>query len=328
MSNQSMSQSASDIRSRFQNRGPGRPAKIEQAQDPRRALVRLLPYLLPYKPILILVLVFVLIYTILGLIGPYLMGVAIDKFIGGKDPAGLGRIALLMMGAFLANNLFQAIANWIMARVSQKVLKQVRRDLFEHIQTLSLSFFDANPAGGLMSRLTNDIDAINQAVSQNVTSLVASVLSLVGILIAMFVLNTWLAMATLLVIPIMLWFTEFVAKYTRKGFRDLQKSLGALNSITEESISGQKVIKAFRRNDSVIEAFREQNQAVFKAGVYANTYALLLMPLTNVLGNFFVIVLAGLGGWLALQGLVSVGMIATFINYGQNYVNPLRQLSN
>ena len=91
----------------------------------------------------------------------------------------------------------------------------------------------------------------------------------------------------------------------------------------EEAISGQKVVKAFRRNESVIEAFREHNQEVFKAGVYANSYALLLMPLTNVLGNFFVIVLAGLGGWLALRkGLVSVGIIATFINYGQNFIQP------
>ncbi len=193
---------------------------------------------------------------------------------------------------------------------------------------MSIGFFDRNPAGELMSRLTNDIDAINQAVSQNVTSLIASVLSMVGIVIAMFVLNHWLALATLLVVPIMFWFTNFVARYTRKGFRDLQKHLGELNSVMEESISGQKVVKAFRRNESVIETFRERNQAVFKAGVYANTYALLLMPLTNVLGNFFVIVLAGLGGWLALQGLVSVGMIATFINYGQNFVNPLRQLAN
>jgi ATP-binding cassette subfamily B protein len=104
--------------------------------------------------------------------------------------------------------------------------------------------------------------------------------------------------------------------------------LGGLNTVIEESISGQKVIKAFRKNDSVIEAFRKQNQAVYQAGIYANTYALLLMPLTNVLGNFFVIVLAGLGGWLALHGLVSVGMIATFINYGQNYIQPLRQLAN
>jgi ATP-binding cassette subfamily B multidrug efflux pump len=129
-------------------------------------------------------------------------------------------------------------------------------------------------------------------------------------------------------VPIMVWFTEFVARYTRRGFRELQKHLGELNGVMEESISGQKVVKAFRRNESVMEAFRQRNQEVFQAGVYANSYALLLMPLTNVLGNFFVIVLAGLGGWLALQGLVSVGIIATFISYGQNFIQPVRQLAN
>jgi ATP-binding cassette subfamily B protein len=191
-----------------------------------------------------------------------------------------------------------------------------------------MSFFDTHAAGGLMSRLTNDIDAINQAVSQNVTSLVASVISMLGILITMFVLNHWLALASIVVVPIMFWFTRFVAKYTRKGFRTLQSGLGELNSIAEEAISGQKVIKAFRRNESVIEAFRAKNKAVFEAGVYANSYALLLFPLTSVLGGFFVIVLASLGGWFALQGLVSVGTIATFINYGQNFTSPLRQLAN
>jgi ATP-binding cassette subfamily B multidrug efflux pump len=328
MSLQPTSQGTSDLRSKLQTRGPGSPAKIEKAQNPNRALARLLPYLKPYKLAIGMVLSFVLIYTLLGLAGPYLMGVAIDKFIGGKDPAGLGRIALLMLAAYLLNNLFQAFANWLMAKVSQDALKQLRHDLFQHLQGLSIAFFDTNPAGGLMSRLTNDIDAINQAVSQNITSLIASVLTMVGILIAMFVLDKWLALSTLLVVPIMLWFTNFVARYTRKGFRELQKNLGGLNSVAEEAISGQKVVKAFRRNETVIEAFRLQNQAVFKAGVYANTYALLIMPLTNVLGNFFIIVLAGLGGWLALQGLVSIGMIATFINYGQNYVQPLRQLAN
>jgi len=328
MPDHTTSRTGSEFRARMQNVRPGNPERIEKAQDPRRALVRLLPYLGPHRVAMVFVLVFVLVYTLLGLVGPYLMGVAIDRFISGNDPAGLGRTALLMLGAYLLNNLFQAVAGWIMARVSQQALKQVRRDLFQHLQTLSLSFFDTHPAGGLMSRLTNDIDAINQAVSQNVTSLVASVLSLVGILIAMFVLNPWLALATLLVVPIMLWFTNFVARYTRKGFRDLQKNLGELNAVAEESISGQKVIKAFRRNASAAEDFRLKNQAVYQAGVNANSYALLLMPLTNVLGNFFVIVLAGLGGWLALQGLVSVGTIATFINYGQNYIQPLRQLAN
>jgi ATP-binding cassette subfamily B protein len=328
MSPQSTGQGTSDLRSKFQTRGPGRQPTIEKAQNPRRALTRLLPYLKPYKLIIGLVLVFVLIYTLLGLAGPYLIGVAIDKFIGGKDMAGLVRVALLMLAAYLLNNLFQTIANWLMAKVAQDALKELRRDLFQHLQGFPIVFFATNPAGGLMSRLTNDIDAINQTVSQNITSLIASVLSMAGILIAMFVLNTWLALSTLLVIPIMLWFTRFVAKFTRREFRELQKSLGGLNSVAEETISGQKVVNAFRRNETVIEAFRLQNQAVFKAGVYANTYSLLIMPLTNVLGNFFVIVLAGLGGWLALRDLVTVGMIATFINYGQNYTQPLRQLAN
>jgi ATP-binding cassette subfamily B protein len=126
----------------------------------------------------------------------------------------------------------------------------------------------------------------------------------------------------------MFWFTQFVARYTRKGFRDLQRDLGQLNGVMEEAVSGQKVLHAFRRKESAIEAFRISNARVFQAGVYANSYALLLMPITSVLGNLFVIVLAGLGGFLALSGLVTVGTIATFISYGQNFVQPLRQLAN
>jgi ATP-binding cassette, subfamily B, multidrug efflux pump len=272
------------------------------------------------------------IYTLLGLVGPILFGKAIDLFIIPQNPgSGLYSLlgfALVMLMVYLLHNLFQAIANWIMADVSQRALKLVRKDLFTHLQNLPLSFYDRNPPGELMSRLTNDIDAINQAVSQNVISLIASVLSMAGIVIAMFVLNAKLALVTLLVIPIMFLFTNFVARYTRRGYQDLQKHLGEMNAVMEESISGEKVIKAFRRNQTVIDNFRLRNQEVFKSGVYANSYALLLMPLTNVLGNFFVIVLVGYGGWLALEGAVTVGVIATFINYAQNFINPLRQIAN
>jgi ATP-binding cassette, subfamily B, multidrug efflux pump len=320
-------QGSVNVRASMQ-RGPAMPGKIEKAQAPKQAMARLLPYLNPYRLGLLAVLALVLLYTVLGLFGPYLMGRAIDQFIAAKDAAGLGRIALLMLTAYALSNFFQVAANWLMARISQRALQVLRRDLFGHLQSLSLAFFDTHGAGELMSRLTNDTDAINQAVSQNVTALLASVLSMVGILIAMFVLNFWLALAALLVVPIMLAFTEFVARYTRKGFRDLQRSMGRNNAVMEEAISGQKVIKAFRRNDSVLAAFREQNEAVYRAGVYANSYALILMPLTNVLGNFFVIVLAGLGGWLALRHLVTIGMIATFISYGQGFIQPLRQLAN
>ena len=316
-----------DVRAQLA-RGAMRPGKIEKAGNPRRALTRLAMYLSQYRAALVLVLVFVLVYILLGLLEPYLIGRAIDRYISTRQINGLSRLAILLLVVYLFDNGFQAASSWIMARISQDALRCLRRDLFEHLQKLSIAFFDSHTAGELMSRLTNDIDAINQAVSQNVVSLVASVLSLVGIVIAMFVLNMWLALSALLVVPIMFWFTQFVARYTRKGFRDLQKELGEINSVMEESISGQRVVKAFRRSDLAIERFRASNQKVYKAGVYANTYALMLMPLTNVLGNFFVIVLVGLGGYLALQNLVTVGMIATFIAYAQNFIQPLRQLAN
>jgi len=256
------------------------------------------------------------------------MGRAIDRYVAARDIAGLGRTALWMLAAYLSGNVVQLVSNWIMASVSQRALAALRQRLFGHLQRLPIAFFDQRPAGELMSRLTSDIDAVNQAVSQNITSLLASVLSMTGIVVAMFVLDHWLALAALLVVPLMLWFTRFVAVYTRRGFRELQRELGQLNAVMEEALSGLKVVKVFRRTESMVERFEQHNQTVYKTSVYANSYALLLMPLTAVLGNLFVIVLAGLGGYLALLGLVSVGVIATFINYGQNFINPLRQLSN
>jgi len=308
--------------------GHGAPAAIARAKDPRGTLTRLASYFSDFRARLWLVAGTIVVYTLLGLVGPYLMGVALDRYIVARDAVGLGRIALIMLAAFLTSNVMQGFSSWLMASVSQRALKRLRRELFGHLQTLPMDFFERNPSGELMSRLTNDIDAVNQAVAQNITSLFASLLSMAGILVAMFVLDRWLAIASLLVVPLMFWFTRFVAVFTRKGFKELQKHLGKLNGVMEEAIGGQKIVTVFRRNDAVLAAFRAENEAVYRAGIYANTYALLLMPLTTVLGNLFVIVLAALGGWLALSGLVSVGVIATFINYGQNFVSPLRQLSN
>jgi len=309
-------------------RHPMAIGRIEKAVDARIALRRLVAYLTPFRTGLLWVLVLVVIYTLLGLLGPYMIGMAIDDYIIPGRVDELPLIAGWMLSVYVGTNVLQAWAGRSMAAISQRALQGLRQDLFTHLQRLPMQFFDRHPAGQLMSRLTNDIDAINQAVSQNVTALVASVLSLVGILIAMFTLDVWLALASLVVVPIMFWFTQFVATYTRRGFRELQRSMGELNAVMEEAISGQKVVKAFGRNESVLQAFRQHNQATYAAGVTANNYALLLMPLTSVLGNFFIIVLAAFGGWLALRDLVTVGVIATFIIYAQNFINPLRQLAN
>ncbi len=311
-------------------RGPGGHGRmgLEKPKDFKNSIQRMASYFAPYKRRLVFVFILVVLYSLAGLAGPYLIGVAIDDYIIPKDLPGLGRISLILLGAFITNTLLRTLSGWMMSDVSQGALKEMRKDLFEHLQVLSLRFFDKNKAGDLMSRLTNDINAINQTMSMNVTSLIANVLSLVGILVAMFVLNTWLSLATLVVIPIMLWFTAFISKYTRRGFEDLQKQLGKLNSTIEENVSGQRVVKAFRRGEAAVEAFNTDNNATYKAGVYANTYAFLLMPLMNQIGNLFIIVLAGLGGYLALQEIVTVGLIATFIAYSRQFLMPVRHLSN
>jgi len=303
-------------------------SKIEKAKDPRIAFRKLVVFLKPHMGAFGVVFILVITYTVLNLIGPYLMGVAIDGYIIVGDLEGLARIALWMFLAYISAAILQTVSGRMMAKVSQQVLEQMRNDLFSHLQSLSLRFFDRHSSGDLMSRLTNDIDAINQAVSQNITALFSSVLTLVGILVAMFLLNPWLALVSLFVTPLLFWFTGYIAKYTRRGFRDLQANLGKLNGVMEEAISGQRVVKAFQRNETVIANFREANQDVYQAGLKANIYALLLLPITSVLGNFFVILLVGFGAYLALQGLATVGVIATFISYGQRFIQPLRQLAN
>jgi len=301
---------------------------IEKARDVRGALARLVAYLRPYTRTLAVILALTILSTALGVSGPYLIGVAIDRFITTGNVPGLLRIALLMVGLYLVNWLAQTGQDYLMATVAQKALRALRRDLFGHLQTLSLRFFDQRPHGELMSRLTNDIDAINQALSQNVTQMIASLLTTVGIVGVMFALNLRLALGVMIVFPLMLWLTASVARRTRQGFRRLQMQLGQLNGLMEEMLSGERVVQAFGQEAAAIAAFDEANLAVREAGIRAQVFPMLIPPLMGTLSNANTAVVAGLGGWLALHGLVSVGVIATFVAYSRRLADPLRQMSN
>ena len=325
MSNQNQTQAKPPI---GPARGPGAIGRIEKAKDARSSLKRLAIYLKPHTHALILVFVLVIVYTALGLVGPYLMGVAIDRYLKLKDISGLLRIVLIMFAAYTLSAGGQVAANYIMANVSQKMLQELRRNLFEHLQKLSLSFFDQNPHGELMSRLTNDIDAINRAISQNVTQLMSSLISVVGILAVMFVLNVWLALASLITVPLMVLITGSIAGRTRSGFRSLQKDLGVMNGLIEESISGQRVVSAFRRTENTKLDFEQINEAVYRSSIQANTFAFLLMPLTGIMNHLNIAIIAGLGGILAVQGIVTVGTVAAFISYSQRFTEPLRSVAN
>lgn len=311
--------------------GPGsrpRDTRIEKARDVRGTLRRLLATLQPFRWALVVVLVLVVTSTLLDLLAPYLMGIAIDRFIAQKDRAGLQRIVLLMLGAYLGVWLTQAAQSMIIARFSQKAMRTLRRNLFEHLQTLSLSFFDRYPHGELMSRLTNDMDAISRVLSQNVTELFSGLLTLTGILVMMFAINFWLALGSMIVFPFMMWLVGFVGKRTRRHFREYQMRLGQLNGKLEEMFSGQRVIIAFGQQASTLADFDEANGQVRRVGIRANTYAMLIPPLMGILSNANIAILAGLGGWMTLRGWATVGTIATFYTYSRRFAAPLRQLGD
>ncbi len=309
-------------------RGPGRGPRIEKAKDVRGTLLRLFRYLGAFKWALAIVLVLVVLSSLLSLAGPVIMGRAIDDHVIHADLPGLWRMSLAMLGVYLGATLADIGVGVILARISQRAMQALRRDLFEHLQTLSLRFFDRQPHGELMSRLTNDIDAVNQVLAQQIPQLLSSVLTLVGIVVMMFALNVWLALASMIVLPAMTAFVGFIGKRTRGGFRQLQEQLGTLNGELEETYSGQRVIVAFGQQGSTFEKFQRANEAVRDTGIRAMSYALLVPPLMGVFSNANIAVLIGLGGWMALRGLATVGTIATFITYSRRFAGPLRQLGN
>ncbi|HET59586.1 MAG TPA: ABC transporter ATP-binding protein, partial [Chloroflexi bacterium] len=313
-------------------RGPGRgpgSMPIESVKDFRQTTRRLFKYFAKFKWALIVTVFLVIGYTLLGLVNPILLGRAIDVNILQSDLEGLRQTAVLMLVVFFSSAALQFTASFIMASVSQRMLKQIRTELFGHLQKLSLKFFDENQAGDLMSRLTNDIDAINRAISQNITQLIGNLLTVVGVVIVMITLNLWLTLAAMIVTPIMFFVTGRIAILSRKNFRRLQSATGELNAVMEETISGQRAVKIFRQNRSSMQQFGQANDEVRNVGIRALTISMVLMPLMGIMSNMDVAVIIGIGGWLAVSGIggVTVGLIATFVNYVQRFTEPLRHIS-
>lgn len=329
MPNDNRSQSATPTRpGNMMRPGRGHSMRFEKAKDVRGATRRLLGYLRPHQAILIAVFVLATFGTAMALLGPYLMGLAIDKLVAGEPLS----VLLLIVGIMGASYVIAWIANAgqgvLIATIAQKAMRVLRGSLFTHIQQQSLAFHDSRSSGELMSRLTNDMDAISRVLSQNVTQLFSGLLTLVGILIVMFLLSPWLALASMIFLPLMMGLVALVGKKTRGAFRRYQKNLGILNGTLEETYSGQRVVMAFGQEDRVLDQFDAANATVRKAGIHAMTYALFVMPLMGALTNANVAVVAGLGGWLAINDLVSIGLIATFLTYSRRFAQPLRQLGD
>jgi len=301
----------------------------EQARDVRNTLVRIWQYLSHHSWALVLAALLVVIGSGLELLGPYLMGRAIDEYImSSRNLPGLARMALLMLIVYLLVSLTTWLQAYVMVRVSQRAVRDIRDELFTRLQMLSLRFFDRRPHGELMSRLTNDVENISNVLAESVTQLFSSLLGIGGVATVMLVLNLRLALVSLVTIPLMILLSDWIARRTRRGFREQQQTLGELNGLIEETITGERVVKAYVREQAVIEQFDVVNARLRRSSTYAQIFAGVIGPLTNLVNNVGFAVVAGAGGWMAVKGLATIGTIAAFINYARQFARPLNQIAS
>jgi ATP-binding cassette subfamily B protein len=299
----------------------------ETARDPRGTIQRLSSYARPYWARLLGVTALVIVSTFASLAGPILLGRAIDRFIAVGDLPGLARMALTMLGIFALGGLASMAHGVIMVGVGQHLIADLRSELFTHLQALSMAYHDHHKVGDLMSRVTNDSEAINQVLSNGLITFVTNILTLGGIAVSMFILNWQLAIGTLILLPLMVSITSVVTRRSRVAFREVQHNLGTMNAVMEENLAGIRVVQAFARAEDTIAQFERANAANREAGVKADIITAALGPMFTTMSTMTIAATALLGGWLALQGLVTVGVIATFVVYIMNFFRPMRGIA-
>ena len=300
---------------------------VVRAQDARGTLLRLWGYLRRHGRQLVVAGLLVLFTSVLGLSGPYLLGYAIDRYILVGDLAGLARVAVLMVAIYAVDAAALWLQNYVMAGVSQNTVLDLRNELFAKLHTLSLRYFDQRSHGDLMSRLTNDVENINNVLTSSATQLVASLISLVGVAVMMFVVSVPMAAITLVVLPVSTLVTRAVAKRTRKAYTEQQERLGDLNGIIEETVTGHKVVKAFVREGEILKELGDANRSFREAATRAQILTGFMGPVMNMVNNIALAIVAGAGGVLAVQGIVTVGAIASFVSYARRFIRPINQLA-
>ncbi|ERM18039.1 ABC transporter ATP-binding protein [Brevibacillus laterosporus] len=304
---------------------------VVKPKNSMEALKRLWGYLREQRWSLFLVFFLVLASSGFALMGPLLIGKAIDSM---GITTGQVQFSLLakIVGSLIIVYILGALASWLqtylMASVSQKTVKSMRKDIFDKVQTLPLRFFDERPRGDLMSRLTNDVENINNTLSQATTQIFSSLITVIGAVGMMLMLSPSLTLVSLIVVPLGLFITKKIAERTRKLFLEQQTELGQLNGYIEEMISGQRVVKAFNREQQTIDQFAEKNQRLKKVGAQAQVFSGVIPPLMNAINNLSFALVAGIGGYMAVQGVITIGIITAFLNYSKQFARPLNEMAN
>ncbi|MDN4526834.1 ABC transporter ATP-binding protein [Fictibacillus fluitans] len=302
--------------------------KVEKAKDWQGTLRQIWSYLAREKGRLWLVLLMVVLSSVCGLLGPFMIGRAIDNYIITRDNSGLLRLLAGLLGVYVLNSASLWFQNYWMIGIAQNTVFSMRTQLFRHLHRLPIPFFDKRQYGEIMSRVINDIENVSSTLNSSVIQIISSVLTLFGTIGFMLWLSPLLTAITLVIVPVMFFGMRWITKRTGKLFKMQQRNLGELNGYIEETISGQRIVKAFSQEDRVIAELLEKNDKLKESGFWAQTYSGFIPKLMNVLNNISFALIAGAGGLLALKGVVTIGTIVIFAEYSRQFTRPLNDLSN
>jgi ATP-binding cassette, subfamily B, multidrug efflux pump len=330
--------------------GPGRGGPMggpmgamgtgEKPKDFKKTLKTFLAYLEPYRLRLVLVLVFAVASTVFAIVGPKLLGNATTRLFEGVlakathvpgaaiDFGYIGRIALILVGLYVLSAIFNYVQGYIMSGIAMKITYAFRRNIAEKINRMPFKYFDTRTHGEVLSRVTNDVDTINTTLTQNLTQIISSVVTILGVLIMMLSISWLMTLVALVILPLSFIFIRFIIKGSQKYFRTQQQYLGHMNGHVEEMYSGHIVMKSFNGEERSLQKFDGINATLYAAGWKSQFFSGMMFPVMNFVGNLGYVGVVILGGFLAGRGTIGVGDILAFIQYLRSFTQPIAQTAN
>ena len=317
--------------------GPNRGGAGEKAKDFKGSMKNLIVYMSRYKFRLCLVLLCAIAGTTFSIVGPKILGKATTELFnglvakvqgtGGIDFEKIGQILLSVMALYLVSAAFSLIQGFVMTGISNDVSYSLRKEISQKINRMPMKYFESRTYGEVLSRVTNDVDMLQQGISQSITQLITSVTTLIGVLIMMIAINGWMTLAAFLILPVSMLIITTVMKRSQKFFRDQQSYLGDVNGQVEEIYSGQNVVKAFNKEEDVVNEFEKANKKLYESGWKAQFFSGMMMPILSFIGNLGYVLVAILGAFMAIRGAIEVGDIQSFFQYIRNFTQPVQQIA-
>lgn len=308
-----------------------------KAKNFKGSMKKLFNYLFKYKFSVILVVLFAIGSTAFSIIGPKILGNAtteifngiMSKLSGGSgiDFNKIGRILITLLGIYLISAVFSFIQGFIMTGVSQKLTYRLRKEMIEKIDRMPMNYFDRRTHGEVLSRITNDIDTLNQSLNQSMTQIITSITTIIGIVFMMCTINVIMTCTIVLIVPISLIFITFIAKKSQKYFKEQQDYLGHVNGQVEEVYGGHNIVKVFNGEEDAINRFNTDNETLYKSAWKSQFLSGLMQPIMMFISNIGYVAVAILGGFFAIQNKISVGDIQSFIQYTRSFTQPLAQIA-